>query len=205
MRQHEQFINQTCEFLKDYDEKYEDHPKFYVFEQIARYLGILLASFGFIFLISDKRLRTHPGGLVALIFAAQVSTMQTIGQLEWACSPVLYKTFAFMWTIKSNLKFFLKLYDTEDEKVQLASGIEEAQYKSFGYLLISQYGIYELSQFAYLFLCICLPIDLYQTVQNPLYPAAKRMKLYILGTLVSIAILFFIQHKMIKGSIFRVL
>ena len=84
------------------------------------------------------------------------------------------------------------MYDTEDEKVQLASEIEEARFQSFGYLIVSQYGIYEVSLFAFLFLCICLPIDLLQTVQNPLYPAAKRMKIYILGTFISIAVLFFV-------------
>lgn len=68
MNAHKEFIKSTCDFLESQTDN-DDHPVYFLIETIARYLGIAFALFGLLFLISDKRLRTHPGGLVALIFA----------------------------------------------------------------------------------------------------------------------------------------
>ena len=59
-------------------------------------------------------------------------------------------------------------------------------FKAVGVVNNMQYQIYYMG---YLMLCICLTWDLNKTIVNPLYPAKKRLRWYLLWVILSIVIL----------------
>ena len=62
--------------------------------------------------------------------------------------------------------------------------------------------MYEFFLMMYLFLCVCFSWDLWQTIKNPLYPANKRLRWYILYSILMVFVLFAAEYKIIEGSVF---
>jgi hypothetical protein len=67
---------------------------------------------------------------------------------------------------------------------------------------VLHYILYEFFLFMYLLLCVCFSWDLYQTIKNPLYPAEKRLKIYIIASILITFGLFCVEYYLIEGSIF---
>lgn len=63
--------------------------------------------------------------------------------------------------------------------------------------------MYELFLIAHLMLCVCCSYDLWASIKNPLQSANKRRLKYGIVILVTIILLFVIQHELIDGSIYK--
>jgi hypothetical protein len=140
------------------------------------------------FLASDKRLTSHPGGLIALIFLFLGGFLQMKDLQIMICRTQSYKMFGH------SLKLMLpKLIDFN---------ADELYYYAFATQIVAHYVIYEFFMMMYLFLCVCFSWDLYQTIKNPLYPPNKRLRWYIITSVLLTLGLFALEYKLIKGSIF---
>lgn len=82
---------------------------------------------------------------------------------------------------------------------------EKVEYYIFALQIIFHYLIYEFFMMMYLMLCVCISWDLYQTIKNPLYPANKRLRWYVLSSVLTILALFVLEYKLISGSIVKAL
>jgi hypothetical protein len=80
--------------------------------------------------------------------------------------------------------------------------MEELEYYMFALQIVIHYLLYEFFLMMYLSLCVCFSWDLYQTIKNPLYPANKRLRWYILTSVLLIFSLFALEYKIIDGSVF---
>jgi hypothetical protein len=81
--------------------------------------------------------------------------------------------------------------------------IQEAEYFAFTTQIIGHYLLYEIFLMMYLFLCVCFSWDLWQTIKNPLYPANKRLRWYILTSILLMLVLFGIEFMIIEGSVWK--
>lgn len=129
---------------------------------VMKYVIILILMPLALVMYSDKRLRKHPGLLIARIALCQGAMVQFMYEeaycqykhyewFTWSISPFLdfdsYKVAHWNWAIFNTLNFVQKL----------------AQ-RSFIILMLS--------------LAICISLDLRFVVVNPLYPENRRMIVY---------------------------
>jgi len=66
----------------------------------------------------------------------------------------------------------------------------ERDFIAFELLGGSNFLIYETFYVSYLVLCLCYAYDLALTIKNPLYPAKKRLRWYIVWVVLSLLVLF---------------
>ena len=157
----------------------------------VKFVCLTVSLLTVLFLYSDKRLTSHPGGLIALIFTFMGGFLQLKDQQQLICKAKSYKL----------LTLSLKLIIPTLREMSK----EQAEYYIFAFQIVLHYLMYEFFMMMYLFLCVCISWDLYQTIKNPLYPANKRLRWYIITSVVLILGLFVLEYKLISGSIFKAL
>ena len=188
-----------CSIYQDYTQnhcdailsKFEDSRDLMIYTDSIKFLCLTISLLTVMFLYSDKRLTTHPGGLIALIFTFLGGFLQLKDQQQIICKFKTYKL----------LSFSLKLVIHKLTEMNNC----EAEYYIFATQIVFHYLMYEFFMMMYLMLCVCISWDLYQTIKNPLYPANKRLRWYIITSVVLILALFAVEYKLISGSIIKAL
>jgi hypothetical protein len=127
-------------------DRHEADFTYMLFIEIMKLGCLAIALFTTWFMWSDKKLISHPGGLIALIFTFLAGFLQLKDQHWIICKTSSYKLLA-------KTLYYIGAFSDKD--------IKEAEYIAFVIQVIGHFFMYELFLMMYLFLCVCFSWDLW--------------------------------------------